>query len=117
MKTKKLTFRPATQKEMEVCSGLIGYLKTTFENLVKAFGEPDDFFDDYKSDASWHVTSSDGTMIDIYNYKDGTNYLGEEGLDVTEITNWHLGGEGEIFSEVAKALEKATKGKFSKLGF
>ena len=71
------------------------HLQTTFDesyaNVCKAFGEPNAFGDEYKIDAEWNLITPAGVAT-IYNYKDGKNYNGEEGLDVEDITNWHVGG-------------------------
>jgi hypothetical protein len=71
---------------------LQGYVHTTYAKLVETFGEPSPGFDDYKSDAEWLLTSEDGDVVTIYNYKDGKNYLGEDGTPVEDIIHWHIGG-------------------------
>ena len=70
---------------------LQGYVKTTFDNLVKAFGQPGPS-DGYKSDAEWIVKFDDGTVVTIYNWKNGKNYCGDQGLDVEDIREWNVGG-------------------------
>jgi len=76
---------------------LQGGINTTFEKLVDAFGEPTSG-DGYKVDAEWEIEfenpNSDTSVIaTIYNWKNGKNYLGcEEGMDVEDITDWHIGG-------------------------
>ena len=117
MKTKKLTFRAATDEEKNVGSWLVGYLNTTYKSLVKAFGKPSEDFDDYKSDAEWQVKFSDGSYVTIYNYKDGKNYNGASGVPKTKITGWHIGSDKDVSPEVAKALENATSGKYSNSRF
>lgn len=76
------------------CSGtsLQGYVNTTYANLVGCFGEPDGNFDDYKSDANWDITFADGVVATIYNWKDGKNYAGDDGLALEDIREWHVGG-------------------------
>jgi hypothetical protein len=51
--------------------------------------------DDYKSDAEWAFEFEDGTIVTIYNYKDGFNYCGEDGTPLKYITDWHIGGYSE----------------------
>jgi len=71
---------------------LQGYLTATYEVLVSKLGDPSDGYDDYKSDAEWHLEFEDGSVATIYNWKNGKNYCGDEGLSLEEITEWHIGG-------------------------
>ena len=112
MKTEKLTVRPATEKEMNIPSSLVGFLITTFQFLIDAFGDSNGGDDD-KTDAEWNLKFSDGSYITIYNYKDGKSYNGEDGMDVEDITKWHIGSDKDVSPDVVKTLEKATKGKYS----
>jgi len=70
---------------------LQGGLNTTYQALCRTFGEPEEETDGYKVDAEWYVDTPFG-MATIYNYKDGKNYLGDEGMELDEITDWHVGG-------------------------
>jgi hypothetical protein len=70
----------------------MGTLRATYSQIVSKLGSPDDSFDSYKTDAEWVIEFEDGTVATIYNWKDGKNYCGESGLDVSEITEWHIGG-------------------------
>ena len=72
-------------------TGLQGYIKTTYRKLVSRFGKPGKG-DKYKTDAEWILVFDDGTVASVYNYKDGKNYLGTKGKPVSQITNWHVGG-------------------------
>ena len=62
-------------------------------SLVQAFGEPLRHAGDLqKTDATWLVLFGDGVVADIYNYKNGHNYLGTtHGLRVEAITEWSVG--------------------------
>lgn len=72
-------------------TSLQGYVTTDYTTLVQLFGEP--YSDcDYKSDAEWIITTAHGVAT-IYNYKDGKNYLGEEGLNKEDIKEWQIGGK------------------------
>ena len=85
---------------------LQGYVKATYEQLLKTFGEPHDpNGDNYKTDVEWAFEFADGTIATLYNWKNGKNYLGEaEGLELNDIYEWHVGGFSE--KAVAKLLEK-----------
>lgn len=93
-------------------SCLQGYVNTTYADLVACFGEPVASYDDYKCDAEWNIKFADGVVVTIYNYKDGKNYCGEDGLAVEDITDWHIGGHNgtgavsRIEDELAAYLEK-----------
>jgi hypothetical protein len=73
---------------------LVGYIQCTYEDLVHLFGNPlEDGFDNYKSDAEWHLQLADGRIATIYNYKNGKNYCGALGMDAKDITKWHVGSK------------------------
>jgi hypothetical protein len=78
------------------------YLDTTYKKLVDTFGEPTGN-DGYKTDAEWDLVFEDGTVATIYNYKDGKNYNGDDGMDVENITDWHIGGYNKL------AVERVTE--------
>lgn len=83
-------------------TSLQGYVDTTYKKLVDAFGEPTGN-DGYKTDAEWDLVFEDGTVASIYNYKDGKNYNGDDGMDVENITDWHIGGYNKL------AVERVTE--------
>lgn len=75
-------------------SSLQGYFpeNTKYSDLVKVFGKPNrENFENYKVDTSWEGLV-DGEEFTIYNYKTGKNYNGESGLEIEDITDWHIGG-------------------------
>ena len=78
-------------------TSLMGYLPkpTTYENIVKAFGEP--FFNKggYKTDAEWAIEFDDGEIATIYNWKNGKNYCGDDGTEIKLITDWNVGGNSQ----------------------
>lgn len=82
-------------------TSLMGYVTMSYADLVEAFGEPNSIGDGYKVDAEW-ILEIDDTIVTIYNYKTGKNYNGEDGNDVKDITDWHVGG----FTETAVDLVK-----------
>ena len=83
-------------------TSLQGYVGTTYKKLVDTFGEPTGN-DGYKTDAEWDLVFEDGTVASIYNYKDGKNYNGDDGVDVENITDWHIGGYNKL------AVERVTE--------
>ena len=87
-------------------TSLQGYISATFDELVNTFGEPGKG-DEYKTDAEWIIEFNDGTVATIYNWKDGRNYCGSGGLDVEDITDWHIGGNGQRSVDLVESvLEK-----------
>lgn len=82
-----------------------GYIDVSYQRLVEIFGEPQES-DGYKVDAQWNLIFSDKTVATIYNYKDGKNYLGDDGDDVKDIRDWHVGGFNQhALACVRKALK------------
>lgn len=83
-------------------TSLQGCIDCDYDTLVRAFGLPFDG-DGYKVDAEWNIVFEDGTRATIYNWKNGRNYCGDEGLYPEEITEWHIGGFDK------KAVERVTE--------
>jgi hypothetical protein len=83
---------------------LQGHINCSYDRITEAFGyQLSEGFDDYKSDAEWHIFFNDGTVATIYNYKNGRNYLGDAGKYPEEITYWNIGGHDQ------KAVEKVMR--------
>ena len=95
-------------KKIELDGHLQGYIDADYNILVKLFGKPSDFYDDYKSDAEWQIQFKDGIKCDIYNYKDRKNYCGDDGLEVEEIREWHIGGNDKV---VVERIQKLLNGE------
>lgn len=84
----------------------VGEIQTPYVNLVSVFGLPNKKgIDNSKTDAEWLVMTPFG-IATIYNYKDGKNYRGEEGMEVEEITEWHIGGHSK---NVVESIERALR--------
>lgn len=66
-------------------------LVAPYERIVKVYGLPNGSNDGYKTDAEWIIQTPAGVAT-IYNYNNGKNYLGKEGLATKEITQWSIGG-------------------------
>jgi hypothetical protein len=93
MKIKFTTHNEDTQ----ICSTgtyFIGGVICSYDKLVEVFGKPME--GSYKTDAEWSLKFSDGEIATIYNWKNGRNYCGDDGMDVEEITTWHIGGRNSI---------------------
>ncbi|MAS48174.1 MAG: hypothetical protein CL557_12305 [Alphaproteobacteria bacterium] len=94
-----------THKE-RMCSNMtyrVGEIETTYGKLLHSFGKPYPC-DGYKVDAEWTLQFDDGQVATIYNWKDGHNYLGEDGTSVEDITDWHIGGRKEIVVRRVKEI-------------
>ena len=77
-----------------------GYLLASYRDIVGAYGKPHDTPDNDKIDAEWVVNTPYGVAT-IYNYKDGKAYLGDKGLPVEQIFEWHVGGKnGKVLGHV-----------------
>ena len=95
---------------------LQGYINCSYDDLTSALGYPlEEGFDNYKSDAEWSIEFDDGMVATIYNWKNGKNYLGDQGYNLCDITQWHVGGHRpEIVERVAFLIKSAIKGRFFK---
>lgn len=84
---------------------LCGYVKVSYADLCRVFGTPTTG-DAYKVDAEWILEFEDGIKATIYNYKDGRNYNGPEGMPTELITDWHIGGnDDETVRRVREILD------------
>jgi len=85
-----------------------GYAATTYARLVEVFGEPRECGCSHKTDWEWAVEfmhDEEPVISTIYNWKNGPNYCGPEGLHCTDIKEWNVGGNsGMSFALVYKAL-------------
>ena len=93
-------------------TSLQGYIKASYEQLLQTFGAPNPkLCDNYKTDVEWAFKFADGTIATLYNWKNGKNYLGDEGLELNDIYEWNVGGFNE--KAVSKLLEKLRSYPFS----
>ncbi len=81
-----------------------GEIRVDYDTLVKVFGEPH-FTGGYtcKTDAEWGF-DFDGVIATIYNWKNGKNWIGDDGLETKDIEYWHIGGFND---EAVRVVEKA----------
>ena len=93
-------------------TSLQGYIKASYEQLLKTFGPPHEgMSDNYKTDVEWAFEFADGTIATLYNWKNGKNYLGDEGSELNNIYEWNVGGFND--KAVSKLLEKLRSYPFS----
>tara|TARA_R110002012_G_scaffold303475_1_gene505239 strand:- start:24 stop:419 length:396 start_codon:yes stop_codon:yes gene_type:complete len=85
-------------------SCLRGGIDCSYKTLFDIFGKPSELYDDYKSDAEWQVEFPDGMVATIYNYKDGVNYNGEDGIPTEKLTDWHIGGKDRLCVDRIKSI-------------
>lgn len=84
---------------------LIGEIETNYERLFEVFGQPLDG-DGYKTDAVWEILFEDKTVATVYNWKNGKGYLGDEGMEVADIKDWHVGGRSpKALTYVSQAVK------------
>lgn len=101
------TLTPTDNHELLNGTSLVGYVDVSYADLVATFGEPNAPGDGYKVDAEWLFVTDDGEPVTVYNYKDGRNYCGDEGKDVADIRDWHVGGNS------ARAIEAVRNALFA----
>lgn len=123
-----MTFKTHNDTEININGTCLqGEVQATYAELCDLFGSHHDG-DGYKVDAEWYVQFDDGTIATIYNWKNGKNYEGENGLSLEQIDSWHIGGDStqaetnvqialDLFREQAKEksadpMEKALSPAF-----
>lgn len=88
MKESKL-FKRAPE-EAAVGSSLVGYVGTSYFNLLNAFGNPPyGPTVDNKVDVVWVFELPSGIIFSLYNFKNGPAYLGP-GVLIANITEWSI---------------------------
>jgi hypothetical protein len=71
------------------------YVTVGYKTIVERYGPPTTS-DGYKIDAEWIIEWDDGQVGTLYNWKNGKNYLGENGTPVERIKEWNIGGKSKI---------------------
>jgi len=77
---------------IETISGT-GYIRVSSDFLINIFGYPEKS-GSYKSDWIWRLSLDDNNVIEIYDWKIGKNYNGDDGLELEEIELWSIGSSG-----------------------
>jgi len=81
-----------------------GTLFVSYVKLLETFGRPNEAYDHYKSDVNFSVMTPVG-LAHIYNWKDGKNNCGDEGLELVDINEWSVGGkDGQVMIYIERAL-------------
>jgi len=95
----------ATDREI-VGSYLQGYTTSTFQNIIDKLGSPHSQGDAYKVDAEWAFKFDNGTVATLYNWKNGKNHCGADGLNLEDITEWNIGGfSPDAVTKIEEALK------------
>ena len=68
-------------------SSLQGYIRTTYNDIVKVLGKPYYADDDNKVTAEWAIKFIDGPLATIYDWKEEQTPMGEY--------DWHIGGKSK----------------------
>lgn len=95
-----------TEEAVKLRSGTSfqGYVNAPYNQLVEMLGEPYTNPDNHKTDVEWIVSTPHGPAT-IYNYKNGHSYMGESGLTLEVMDEWHVGGKnGESYEWVIQRL-------------
>lgn len=79
----------------------VGSVTAQYDDIVSVYGEPFSQLSDGKCDVQWIIETSHGVAT-IYNYKDGVAYLGDEGKDIREITQWSIGAKNKLAGKEVK---------------
>jgi hypothetical protein len=110
-----MNYKTHNQSEIEYnFTCLQGHVDAGYKELVNLFGKPTGG-DKHKVDAEWVLLFDDGMVATIYNYKNGKNYNGEDGLATEKIRDWHVGGHDQkVVDRVQIILDLHREGKQSK---
>ena len=85
-----MEYRTHNQEHINVNgSSYKGEITTTYAKLVELFGEPSKNSGDGKVDVNWKIEFENGTVANIYNWKNGVKYGNS---DIESITEWTIGG-------------------------
>jgi hypothetical protein len=99
-----MKYKTHNDKEIDTnWTSLIDVICVNYSKIVEKFGESN-CGDGYKEDANWDIEFEDGKVATIYNYKDGINYNGENGMPTEEITEWHIGEKEEVVADRVKEI-------------
>lgn len=76
-----------------------GFVKCSYKKLLGLFGLPKEG-DLHRQDVLWDINLSVGRSktypVQIYNYKNGANFLGEDGLELDDIKTWFVSANNDL---------------------
>ena len=109
-KTKKINYQTHNDVIIKISgTSFLGDIGLDYYDIVSRLGRPQDG-DGYKVDAEWNIEFDDGTVATLYNWKNGRNYCGEDGLDLHQIDEWHIGGfEKDAVDRIYELFKKEDK--------
>lgn len=84
-------------------TSLQGYINCSYDELVKAFGEPLIHRLGYRDNAEWHISiPHDNLVATIYN---AAVFIGDS-MDVSDIAEWHIGGiSRHVVGDIKEIIE------------
>lgn len=90
-----------------------GLLLARYTDLVALYGKPLRNPRDHKTDAEWVAKTPYGVAT-IYNYKNGKSYLGNGGIDMENICEWHVGAKNPAaYVQVRQAVLDEARKRFT----
>jgi len=97
-------------------TSLMGYVKISYKNLVKAFGKPTSQkpSGDDKVRIRWSIEFEDGTVATIYDWK---NYGKSVKWVKENYTEWHVGGKNQYAVDKVLDVLQEKQVEFSRLTF
>ena len=105
-----------THNEIDIGTGgtcYQGEIIVSYEEIISIFGKSADWYnncDGEKIDAEWNIKFSDGKVATIYNWKNGINYLGKNGIPLKYITHWNIGGKtDDVVERINNIIKKGEK--------
>lgn len=81
-------------------TGLQGYVRATYDELVSIFGKPE-YMGDYDKITHQWVLNIEGVIATIYDYKENLN------TGITEA--WHIGGKQKIAERLVNQIVAEAK--------
>jgi hypothetical protein len=84
----------------------LGYVNTTYDEIVRTLGQPKEGSADGKTTCEWHVEFEDGSVATVYDWKVGHT--------PKNLHDWHIGGRSGIaLDHLEEVLEKQiTRSKY-----
>ena len=109
-KTKKINYQTHNDVIIKTTgTSFRGDIRLDYYDILSRLGKPRDG-DEYKIDVAWEIEFDDGTVATLYNWKNGRNYCGEDGLKPCQIDEWNIGGfKSDAVEKVYELFKKEDK--------